>query len=388
MREAVALARESRFCAAPNPCVGAVLLRDGNIVAKGRHDRCGGAHAEIDALEDARAKGIDPADCTLVVTLEPCRHQGHTPPCTEAILRAGIRHVAIGAADPNAEAAGGAEILRDNGVAVTFGVLERECLDLIADFITWQKTELPYTILKLASTLDGRIATRTGHSRWISCEETRSLVHEVRRHVGAVIVGGNTFYSDNPRLTCRPASGELPPEEQPLRVVVTSRLPSPDMASHLLQEHPERTMFWTTIAAAASPKAEGLRKKGLRVQGLKHLAHADNAAYDRMRAELDLEAGLISLRQEHGCLYVMCEGGGRIGLSLLERNLAGELQLHLSPRILADREATPLFDGLSPLHIDDGVSLRIFETRMCGEDIIISLRPDPFPGRGAKKTEA
>ena len=380
MREAIALALKGRFDAAPNPCVGAVLMRDGVLVASGFHQRYGEAHAEVNAIADAASKGINPADCTLVVTLEPCNHYGRTPPCTDAILAADIRRVVIGCLDPTAEASGGSQKLRDNGVEVISGVLQCECDDLIADFLVWRTTELPYTILKLASTLDGRIATRTGHSRWISCEETRRLVHTVRRHAGALLVGGNTFYHDDPQLTCRPELGDPPVERQPLAVVITSRLPAPDMPSHLLQERPSETIFWTTIAAAASPRAEALRKKGVRVLGLPPLSRTGNASSGAMRAELDLREGLVSLRKNHGCLYVMCEGGGRLGLSLLEKNLAGELHLHLAPRILADNEATPLFTGFSPLQIDNGVSLRILATHLSGQDLIVTLRPNDFPG--------
>ena len=380
MREALALAAKGRFYTAPNPCVGAVLVRDtGEITARGWHKRYGEAHAEVNALKDAERNGVTPADCTMVVTLEPCRHQGKTPPCVDAILKAGIRRVVIGSLDPTAEAGGGAEKLRENGVTVISGVLQQQCDDMLADFVTWKTTDLPYTILKLASTLDGRIATRTGHSQWISCPETLGVVHELRRHVGAIMVGGNTFYHDDPRLSCRPAPEEPPVERQPLAVVVTSRLPGPGVQRALLKERPAETIFWTTIANAASPQAKSLRDMGVEVLGLQHLSHANNAAPGRMRAELDLREGLAALRRDHGCLYVMCEGGGRLGLSLLEKNIAGEMRLHLSPRILADNEAVPLFNGLSPLQIDDCVSLRIVSSRLCGADIIVTLRPGSTP---------
>jgi diaminohydroxyphosphoribosylaminopyrimidine deaminase/5-amino-6-(5-phosphoribosylamino)uracil reductase len=379
MREAIALARKGRFLTAPNPSVGAVLVKNGRVVAGGRHECCGEAHAEVAAIADAVSKGTDPASCTLVVTLEPCNHYGRTPPCSQAILDAGIREVVIGAMDPTAKAGGGAARLEAEGVTVVRGVLKCECEDIIADFIQWETTDLPYTILKLASTLDGRIATRTGHSRWISGEKTRQLVHDIRRHVGAVLVGGNTFYQDNPRLTSRPGEGETSVEKQPLAVVVTSRLPSPEQPFHPLQERPNETIFWTTVAAAASPKAEALRKKGVTVLGLPSLSHADAASSSSMRAELDLTDGLTSLRQDHGCLYVLCEGGGRLGLTLLSKNLAGELYLHLAPRILADNEATPLFNGLSPMQIDEGIPLRLMGTTVCGEDLIVYLRPGEFP---------
>ena len=376
MREAIALARRGRFRTAPNPNVGAVLVRDGSVVARGWHSCCGEAHAEIVALADAAQRGINPAECTLVVTLEPCSHHGRTPPCTEAILKAGIRHVVVGAMDINPTACGGAEVLRGAGVAVETGILEEECRDLIADFIVWQTTSLPYTILKLASTLDGRIATRTGHSQWISCDKTRRLVHAVRRHMGAIMIGGKTFYHDNPRLTCRLEQSEPAEEKQPLAVVVTSRLPG-DTKSSLLTERPGETMFWTTVAAAASPRAESLREAGASVVGLAARPTGPGSA---LRADLDLAEGLAHLRSERGCHYVLCEGGGRLGLSLLERGLVGELHMHLSPRILADNEATPLFDGLSPERIDEGIGMRIIQTVMCEKDLIVSLRPHNAPG--------
>lgn len=379
MREAIALARKGRFLTAPNPAVGAVLVKNGSVVAGGFHERYGSRHAEVNAIADAVSKGIDLASCTLVVTLEPCNHHGKTPPCSQAILDAGIRTVVIGAMDPSDNASGGAARLEEEGVTVVRDVLKCECQDLITDFVQWQTSDLPYTILKLASTLDGRIATRTGHSRWITGEKTRRLVHGIRRHVGAVLVGGNTFYQDNPRLTVRPDEDEAPVAKQPLAVVVTSRLPMPEQPFHLLQERPEETVFWTTVASAASPKAEALRKKGITVLGLPSFSRADATRGGGLRAELDLAAGLASLRRDHGCLYVLCEGGGKLGLTLLGRSLAGELLLHFAPRILADNEATPLFDGLSPMQLDEGIPLRLMGMTVCDEDIVLSLRPGTFP---------
>lgn len=372
MLQAVELAGNGRWRTYPNPCVGALLVRDGKVLAKGWHQGSGLAHAEIEALKDAAEKGVNPADCTLVVTLEPCRHTGKTPPCVDAVRDAGIRHVVIGARDPNPAATGGAEILRSYGIHVETGLAEDACLDLIDDFTTWQTTELPYTILKLASTIDGRIASRTGHSKWITSPETRRRVHTLRRHMQAVIVGGNTFYQDNPQLTCREDGVALP--EQPLAVVATSRLPDAGLSRHLLQSRPESTIFWTTIAAAASPKAEALRRMGVRVLGLPTHTQPDARGHG-MRASLDLRHGLMYLRNELGCHYALCEGGGRLGLSLLDNGLAGELHLHLAPKILGDNEATPLFDGRSSVVIDEALQLRITDARYSGADIMITLRP-------------
>jgi len=379
MLQAVALAGKAKWQTYPNPCVGALLIKDGLVVASGWHKGAGLPHAEIEALEDAEAKGVNAADCTLLVTLEPCRHAGKTPPCTDAILKAGIRHVVTGAPDPNARAAGGAELLRVKGVKVETGVAEQECLDSIDDFVTWQTTNLPYTLLKLASTLDGRIATRTGHSRWISSPETRAKVHELRAHMQAVIVGGNTFYQDDPQLTCRPNniaddSAAEPRPQQPLAVVVTSRLPEAGLSLHLLKERAGQTIFWTTVAAAASPKAEALRRKGVRVFGLASQARP-NALGHGMRAELDLAEGLAYLRRELGCRYVLCEGGGRLGLSLLYKGLAREFHLHMAPKIIGDNEAAPLFDGRAPIQIDEALQLRMTGAVSSGSDIAVTLRP-------------
>ncbi|MDR2075974.1 MAG: bifunctional diaminohydroxyphosphoribosylaminopyrimidine deaminase/5-amino-6-(5-phosphoribosylamino)uracil reductase RibD [Desulfovibrio sp.] len=379
MLEAVAFAAQCRWQTAPNPPVGALLVREGRIVARGRHEGAGLPHAEAEALADARRKGVDPAACTLVVTLTPCNHHGKTPPCTEAILAAGIRRVLVGAPDPNPEAAGGLERLRAAGVLVETGVAESECLDLIDNFRVWQTTDLPYTVLKLAATLDGRIATRAGHSRWITSPETRRGVHELRRCMQAVIIGGNTFYQDNPRLTSR-REGE--PSSQPLAVVVSSRLPEAGAARRLLRERPESTLFWTAAAAAASPRAKALRRLGVRVIGLGSDPRTE-ASCTGARAGLNLAAGLAFLRRELGCFQVLCEGGGRLALSLLEKGLVHEFHLHLAPKILGDAEAVPLFSGRAPLLLNEALPLRILETRISGGDILITLRPGTDPAKEA-----
>ena len=262
MREAAELAERGRWSAAPNPTVGAVLVRDGVAVARGWHTAYGKSHAEVECLKDAEAKGVDPSACTLVVTLEPCNHQGQTPPCTEAVIAAGIRHVVIGLRDPNPKAAGGMERLAEAGVEVEAGVCEELCRDLVADFLIWQTTKRPYVMLKLAMTLDGRIATRTGHSRWITGETARHQVHELRANVGraggAILVGGNTLHTDNPLLTARL---DDPVERQPRAVSISSRVPAPDSLL-LFKERPTETIFLTTASGAATPRAAQLRERG------------------------------------------------------------------------------------------------------------------------------
>lgn len=398
MGKAIALARRGRWRAAPNPTVGAVLVRDGQVVARGYHTACGMPHAEVECLRDAAANGVDPAGCTLVVTLEPCNHHGKTPPCSQAMLAAGIRHVVVGMADPNPVAQGGAEFLRQHGVLVDVGVREQDCRDLVADFVTWKLTDQPYVILKLASTLDGRIATRAGHSQWISCAASRRRVHGIRAGAGhaggAVLVGGTTLFADNPLLTARcgdfsdayPASpqrdcsrvdGAAAPRRQPLAVAVTSRMD--EVAARagelaLLQQRATDTIFWTTEHAAASPAADTVRATGARVWGLP-VANDTAGTSDTAGARLDLRAGLARLRAEAGCLYVLCEGGGQLGLALLEAGLVHEFELHLAPKVLGDNAARPLFDGRAPLRMDDALGLRVADTAPSGDDIIVTLRP-------------
>lgn len=365
MLEALALAERGRWHVAPNPVVGALLVKDNAVLASGWHQAYGDAHAEVECLRDAARRGVNPAECTLVVTLEPCAHQGKTPPCIEAILGAGIRHVVIGMADPNEEAKGGAALLQAAGVEVEMGVAEDACRDTLADFLVWQSTRRPYVILKLASTLDGRIATRTGQSRWISGLESQQEVHELRANVGraggVVLVGSNTLHSDNPCLTARLEG----PIRQPLAASITSRLPGSDTL-HLIQDRPTETIFFTTAAGAATPRAAALRERGVRIIGLETWKSPTGQ---------DLLQVLVWLREEAGCPYVLCEGGGKLGLSLLDTGLVDEFHLHLAPKVLGDNEARPLFEGRSPLNLDEALDLRITRAVTCGDDCHLILRP-------------
>ena len=364
MRHAIALAEKGRWTACPNPTVGAVLVRDGSIVAEGWHHAAGGPHAEVECLRDAAAKGVNPAECTLLVTLEPCNHYGKTPPCSEAVIAAGIRHVIIGLRDPNPTAAGGVEKLREAGIQVECGLCEQECRDLVADFLCWQE-ERPYLILKMAATLDGRIATRTGHSQWISSPESRAQVHDLRAKVGrcggAVLIGGGTFRADNPSLTARLEGYDGP---QPMACVATSRLPAADSDFKLLRQRPEECVFLASPAVAASPAAAALRKSGARV-----------LTVEQNNRTPDFAAIFRQFYQENQCRYILCEGGGKLGMTLLNAGLVDEFRIHIAPLILGDNEAKPLFDGLSPLHLDEGIALRITNTEICGGDMHLTLRP-------------
>ena len=363
MLEAVHLALRGRWAVAPNPCVGAVLVKDDVVVGRGWHKYYGGPHAEVEAIEDARQKGANTAECTLYVTLEPCNHTGKTPPCTRAILKAGIKRVVIGAADPDPNVdGGGAEFLRSKSVAVELGLAALVCKDLIADFTAWRLHKRSYTILKLAATLDGKIATRTGHSQWVSGPASRAETHRLRAKVGALVIGGNTFYGDNPQLTCRISiEGE---RQQPLAVVVTSRLPEVGAGQYLIRKRAKDSIFWIPENQVASPQAEVLREVGARVWGL-----------PPQGSGLHLETGFQRLFAECNCLYALVEGGGVLASSLLEAGLVDEFLLFLAPKVIGDASARNLFSGRAVDTLDQALDMRVDNASMCGEDLLVRLLP-------------
>ncbi len=364
MREALALAERGRWRTAPNPTVGAVLVRENTIVAQGWHSVYGQEHAEINCLIDAAKKGVDPSLCTLYVTLEPCNHQGKTPPCTKAILEAGIRHVVAGMHDVNVRAAGGAEYLRSQGVRVEMGVLEAECREHLADFMVWQREKRPYVLLKMASSLDGRIAARQGRRQMFSCEASRAEVMRLREHVGmaggAVLVGGQTFFTDNPRLTARTSSAA----RQPLAVVLSSSLPALESTFRLVEERPHESIFFTSAPMVASPAAEALRGCGCRVFGVGEGSHG-----------LDVVQVLRHLYNTEGCPYVLCEGGGRLALSLLEAGCVDEFHLHLAPLVVGDAEARSLFVGRRAEGMEEAYRMRVTKISLAGDDVHLLLKP-------------
>lgn len=362
MARAVELARRGRGATAPNPCVGAVLVRDGAVVAEGWHTQFGKLHAERECLADARRKGVDPRGAAMYVTLEPCNHHGKTPPCTEALVAAGVAEVVVGVRDPNPVAAGGVETLRSHGIGVTVGVLEQECRDLIDDFLLWQNTHSPYNILKMAATLDGRIAAGSRRPEPVSCPESFARVHDLRSRVGAVIVGGNTFYADNPSLTCRKEN--LPADfVQPLGVVVTSRLPDDPGRFTLLRDRPEQAVFMTTRTAAHSPQADVLRRRGTSVWPLPGRAGA-----------LNLSCGFERLRYDCACHYTLCEGGGRFAMALIEQGLADELVHFVAPRILGDESAPAAYSGRGAVSMAQALDFRIADLEPVGTDLMLTLR--------------
>ncbi len=365
MRRAVDLAEQGRGSVAPNPCVGAVLTLDDAVVATGFHRRYGADHAEVEAIAAARENGVDLQQTTLWVTLEPCNHQGRTPPCTRAILEAGIPRVMIGIRDPNPEVAGGGvEYLRSRSVQVETGILEPECRDLIRDFCIRRREHRPYLILKLAATLDGKIGTRNRDSLWVTGPRAREAVHHLRAAAQAVCVGGATFQADNPGLDCR--SSDFTGCEQPLAVIVSSTLPENPERFQVLKRRPSQSVFLTSQVAAASEQAATLSRLGVRIYPLP----------PRGETGLDLFVGMKDLLRSEDCYTVLCEGGGRLAGSLMEQGLVDEFNLFLAPKVLGDEQGVAAVSGLRPLSMAQTRNFHLVKQRSVGPDLWLTLYPE------------
>ncbi|MCC5849820.1 MAG: bifunctional diaminohydroxyphosphoribosylaminopyrimidine deaminase/5-amino-6-(5-phosphoribosylamino)uracil reductase RibD [Verrucomicrobia bacterium] len=314
MREALAEAAKGRGLTAPNPAVGAVVVKDGNIVGRGFHAKAGAPHAEPMAIADA---GAATAGADLYVTLEPCCTHGRTPPCTEAIQSAGIRRVFVGCTDPNPAHAGRAyAILRGAGIDVIEDVLREECADMIRGFAHAQTTGLPYLTLKLGTSLDGRIADAAGASQWITGPECREGVQELRRQVDAILVGSETLRQDNPSLMPRPPQGRAPWRIVPDRL---GRLPL-DLKV-FTDEFSARTL------CVLGPEASDARRQALEALGVSWMDGATEAGH------LDWPSILTALCQR-GVQHILCEGGGVLAAALLRQNLVREIFWGQAPILL------------------------------------------------------
>lgn len=330
MREALALARMGWGLTSPNPMVGAVIVRDGAIIGRGYHFKAGEAHAEVNALSDVTRHGGDPRGATMYVTLEPCCTTGRTPPCTEAIIAAGIGRVVIGSLDPNPHHAGrGLEQLEAAGIEVAVGVEQTACSELNRAFFKWIVSGKPFVVLKMAMTLDGKIATASGESKWITGPEARRRVQKLRRWCDAIMVGGETVRLDRPNLTVRePESWP----RQPLRLIASRSMDDEELAEYfpdgnVERVEPETTEEWHSL----------LIRLGAR-----------------------------------GVTCLLIEGGGELAAAAIDAGAVDMVEFHIAPKLLGGRGSRPVLGGNNPDSMEFARKLHNVKVTHYGEDIAIS----------------
>ena len=352
MRLAIAQAVKGQGRTAPNPCVGAVIVRDDQILGQGYHRRAGTPHAEVNAL--AAVNGSC-AGATIYVTLEPCNHTGRTPPCSRAVLAAGIQRVVIGMADPNPVASGGADFLRENGLEVRMGVLEEECRQLNYPFLKHSAIGLPWVVMKAGMSLDGRISPRRGQGGAITGPASKIRVHELRNRLDAILIGIGTALIDNPSLTTRLESNG----RDPLRVVLDSGLQLPVAATMLQQQ--SRAETWIFCDGNASPD----RQQKLEAAGAQVIRVAsDDLGHLRLQQVLEQlgNAGITS---------VLVEGGAAIHAAFLGAGLVDQVYLFMAPFFIGD-QGTPLVAGNLLSDQKSGTAaLTGVSTEKVGQDVLL-----------------
>ncbi|WP_431028120.1 bifunctional diaminohydroxyphosphoribosylaminopyrimidine deaminase/5-amino-6-(5-phosphoribosylamino)uracil reductase RibD [Lysinibacillus sp. LZ02] len=355
MQLALDLAASATGKTNPNPLVGSVIVKDGAIVGTGLHRKAGEPHAEVHAV---RMAGEHAKDATIYVTLEPCSHFGKTPPCANLVKEAGVKRVVIAMEDPNPAVAGrGIQLLRDAGIEVEVGVLEAEARRLNERFIHNMLTARPFVISKFAMTLDGKIAAHTGHSQWITGEEARADVHELRDQVDAILVGVGTVLKDNPSLTTR-----LPDRigKNPIRIVLDRQLRTP-LDATICQTATARTIIVTT--EEQQQKAPAFEKLGVELLYV-----------PVVNEKLDLNMMLDEL-YKRGITDILVEGGGEVNASFLRAGLIQKFLVYVAPKVLGGRNSITPFTGTDVETVDAAMLLDFAEVEKIGADLRITAYP-------------
>lgn len=352
MKIAIELAKKGRGWVNPNPMVGAVIVKNNEIIGTGYHKKCGELHAERNAIASCTKS---PKGSTMYVTLEPCCHWGRTPPCTEAIIQNEISRVIIGTKDPNALVSGkGIDILKKHGIKIKTGILQNECTELNQVFFHYIKTKTPFVVMKYAMTLDGKIATCTGESKWITGEAAREHVHISRHTYSAIMVGINTVIADDPLLTCR-----LPHGKNPKRIICDTNLRIP-LSSKIVQTAKE---FQTYVATDSedTQKIQQLIDSGCFII---KTPKKDN--------HLDLNALMIKLGREN-IDSILLEGGSTLNYSALSSGIVNKVQAYVSPKILGGSQAKTPVGGIGIHRLKDAFKLDNKKITVIGEDILLEF---------------
>ena len=355
MQKALDLAEKGRGRTSPNPMVGAVIVQNGKIVGQGFHKRAGTPHAEIHALKEAgdKAMGAD-----LYVTLEPCCHFGRTAPCTSAVIEAGIRRVVMAMIDPNPKVAGkGLDKLRRAGIETSVGLMANEAHKLNSGFIKYTTTGLPLVILKAASSLDGKIATVTGESKWITNPLSRLKVHEIRNHVDAILVGVGTVLADDPQLTVRLSDQDK--TKDPVRIIVDSKGKTPHSAKAFAPHSSTKVIVATT----------------------NQIKLEQQQLYEKLGAEVLLvpstSSGRVDLKQlisklgQRQITSLLIEGGGEIHASAIGSGIVDEVFFFLAPILIGGREAPSSIQGNGIKHLYQAVQLKEMACTAIGQDLMV-----------------
>ncbi|RAL26499.1 bifunctional diaminohydroxyphosphoribosylaminopyrimidine deaminase/5-amino-6-(5-phosphoribosylamino)uracil reductase RibD [Thermoflavimicrobium daqui] len=344
------LAKSTAGQTAPNPMVGACVVKDGRLVGLGSHLQAGTAHAEVHALNMAQEKA---QGSTLYVTLEPCNHYGRTPPCTEKIITSGVKRVVVGSLDPDPLVAGkGIQRLQEAGIEVIQPVYEEACIRLNEAYFHHRHTGYPFVTLKTAMTLDGKIATHVGDSQWITNEKSRQKVHQLRHQHDAILVGVGTVLADNPRLTARLEVGGI----QPIRVVVDSHLRTP-IDSNITDVTEAKTWIFTTDAKDQQKEQELIAK------GVKVISTGAGS-------QVDLEVVLQTLG-DHGILSLLVEGGGEVNASFLHGNHVQKVIAFIAPKLLGGRNSPTSIEGENPEKMKESKELKDITIERFGDDLCI-----------------
>jgi diaminohydroxyphosphoribosylaminopyrimidine deaminase/5-amino-6-(5-phosphoribosylamino)uracil reductase len=358
MTLALRLAAKGRGKTSPNPMVGALVVKDGRIVGRGYHHGPGQPHAEILALNQAgpHAKGA-----TLYVTLEPCCHLlKRTPPCVPAVVQSGVRRVVVAMTDANPMVKGkGIAALRRAGIRVTTAIAQEEAARLNREYLHWVRTGRPYVILKAGMTLDGKVATAKGESRWITGPPARRDAHRLRSHVDAVVVGVGTVLKDNPSLTARLSDRPLKLAlRQPLRVVLDSNLRTPPTAKICAKQDRAKTLIVTTGQASRSRRS------------LLELAGVEVVSFSRTDRRISLPT-LMTMLGKRGITSVLIEGGSTVNAAALRARLVNHVVLYFAPILMGGQEAKAVIGGHSPKRLAQALTLRNVMVRRIGNDLVV-----------------
>ena len=375
MQIALALAEKAAGYTSPNPMVGAVVVdASGRIVGQGYHRAVGESHAEVNAIDEA---GEAARGATLYVTLEPCNHTGRTPPCTRKILESGIENVIVAMPDPNPSVVGGgSDYLISHGIAVTVGVCEEAARRLNEAFITYVTTRRPFVTLKCAMTLDGRIATRTGDSKWITGEASRHYVHALRHASDAILVGAGTVRKDDPSLTARiPLSPDGRKPVDPLRIVLDTRLTISETSRVLHLDSKADTLIVT------GPEISDIQRNKFQKKGVRFLT----APLYQERIDLNWLMGY--LKEELEVSSVLVEGGSRVSAAALASGIVDKIMFFYAPKILGGDDGVPVCKAPGPEWMKDSISIKRVAVRRFDDDILVEgyLHPDPRPSEKEKR---